>query len=998
MGTSVDCLSEIVTLPDPRSERDLVCGFLDHPVLEVGQRKKAREMATALVTDVREKGKAGPVERLMARYDLTTEEGRALMALAEALLRVPDERTRDALIRDKVVGQHWFAHDADALVKAAGIALDAAGYVIKGDHGSILRAAAHRLGMPVIRSSILAGLRVFGQQFVMAETIEDAVAKSQETPEIMYSFDMLGEGARTEEDARRYLASYENAIKAVARQAIATGDAKTNNGVSVKMSALHCRYRTRNWKDVRSVLLPRVLRLASLAKEGSIPLTIDAEEASRLEISLTLIKELIRSPELKGWDGLGVVVQAYGLQAGDVLDELLRITDGVDGKLAVRLVKGAYWDTEIKVAQEKGLDHFPVYSKKSHTDLGYLALASRLLDHGDRIYPQFATHNAVTLAALETMFQDRGHNEFEVQKLHGMGDAVHDAYHAKCSRHLRVYAPVGSQDDLLAYLVRRLLENAANASFLHQLNEPSTPIEELVLDPYETAEREFSSPFRTGAELFLPERRNSEGRDLDQVATLKRVMKYGMAATTLDSPPQSHDHQQAAEAFEQATGSVADWSGIGADARSRIVDGMGDKLESNAAALLGLLANEAGKTVDDGIAEVREAVDFCRYYAACSRRLPEDASPRGVVVAISPWNFPLAIFTGQVAAALAAGNAVIAKPAEQTPRIAALAVKLMHEAGVPEDVLHLLIGEGETLGAHLVECGKADMVVFTGSTETARNINRAMAASAKPAAPLLAETGGINAMIVDSTALPERVVDDVVASAFRSAGQRCSSLRVLCIQEDSHDQVLQMLIGAGELLRVGDPADPDTDIGPVIDADAKASIDAHVNQARSDGRLLWEGSSKQAKGLLRTSAIIKVDGIADVAKEVFGPVLHVASYEAGTEESVVEEINAMGYGLTLGIHSRVLSKQRMVSNKSRAGNIYVNRNQIGAVVGSQPFGGMGLSGTGPKAGGPLYLCAFTKNVAPDPEMPGSARPVVAWSRWRGKRLLCKPQGQSGRVH
>lgn len=958
-----DWLTEIAELSPPRTEADLVRGFLESPALSDSQRKEAKELARSIVSEVRGKDGAGPIERLVAGFDLTSDEGRAMMGLAEALVRVPDERTRDALIEDKVVGQHWFASDADALVKAAGLALDAAGHFIRDDHTSALHSAAHRLGMPVIRSSLVAAMKILGDRFVKAETIEDAVISAERTQDVLFSFDMLGEGARSEEDAKRHLASYERAIRTVALGTVPTGGAQTNSGVSVKLSALHCRYRARSWPDVREVLLPRVVRLASLAKEGNIPLAIDAEESARLEVSLTLIKELLRVPELADWDGLGIVLQGYGLRAGEFLDAVLESVAESGRQISVRLVKGAYWDSEIKLAQEKGLETFPVYTRKAHSDLSYLALARRLLECGEEVFPQFATHNAVTLAALEMLFREKGGNRFEVQKLHGMGDAVHTAYHAKCSRHLRAYAPVGSQDDLLAYLVRRLLENAANASFLHQLGDAEVSEDDLVMDPYEMAEGSGGTAIRTGAGLFGDARQNSRGRDLDRIEVLKATVSACGSQAELPEPPPDAGAGDVAGAFEAAQKAGEEWAAQGYHERAAAIERIADGYEGAADELLQLIVREAGKTMGDAVAELREAVDYCRYYAARARELPGDAVPRGTVVAISPWNFPLAIFTGQVVAALAAGNAVVAKPAEQTPRVAAKAADIMHAAGVPAGAMQLLCGPGGTVGARLVGAGSADMVAFTGSTETARLIHRAIAESAKPAAPLLAETAGINAMVVDSTALPERVVDDVAASAFLSAGQRCSSLRVLYLQEEVSERITDLLIGAASLLRVGDPADPDTDIGPVIDAEAKGRIDEHVAKASADGSLLWQGKAP-ADGNYCAPAIIRVSGAADVAREVFGPVLHVATYPAGSEDKVVDAINAAGYGLTMGLHSRMRSKQRELAGRARVGNVYVNRNQVGAVVGCQPFGGSGLSGTGPKAGGPLYLGAFTANAAP----------------------------------
>ena len=608
---------------------------------------------------------------------------------------------------------------------------------------------------------------------------------------------------------------------------------------------------------------------------------------------------------------------------------------------------------------------FPVFTHKPHTDLAYLEHASKLLQQENhQIYPQFATHNATTLAALETMFMQLNHEDFEVQRLHGMGEAIHLTYRKNYGRSVRVYAPVGSHNDLLAYLVRRLLENAANASFLHKMNDPATPLAELACDPYDIDTSSGNPSLRKGSDLFLPERDNSKGWDLDNPATLAELKEKrpSVANLKLLSAPKEATTQDVQAAFKAAQAAQLDWLKSN---RVATFNQVANNFESNSHELLSLLTDEAGKTIDDAVAELREAVDFCRYYAQVARQLPAGTQARGTVLAISPWNFPLAIFTGQVAAALLAGNTVIAKPAEQTPRIARFAVGLMHAAGVPVDALHLLAGAGEILGAQLTACGQADMVVFTGSTATAKHIHRSIAHSAKPLAPLLAETGGLNAMIVDSTALLERVVDDVINSAFRSAGQRCSSLRMLYVQEEKYESLLAMLVGAAEALKFDTPIDQSVDVGPVIDAAAQEAINTYVSAAKEEGKLIWQGSVPDT-GLFCAPAIIKVNSILDLAKEVFGPVLHIASYQAGQEQDVITDINARGYGLTLGIHSRIVRHQHELAAQAQVGNVYINRNQVGAIVGSQPFGGHGLSGTGPKAGGPLYIRAFTTTACPDP--------------------------------
>lgn len=963
-STTPTSYADIAVLPLANAEHKLVQAFLDQPALSASQCKQAEEIATALVRAAQTEGGLGMMEQLMAAFSLSQAEGRGLMELAEAFLRVPDSATRDALIADKLLGRDWRAPNARGVVRGAAMALGTVGVVLNPEVGRG-RSVVRSLALPVVRLGVWASMRIMAQQFVLAPSIAPALGKSGKTPDILYSFDMLGEAARTEKDAARYLQAYGEAIDAVG-VAATQKDPNDNSGVSIKLSALSCHYKTSKWPDLRTSLYPSLLQLATMARAANISLTIDAEEAARLDLSLALIRELMCAPELADWNGLGVVVQAYGLRAGVVIETLGALAKQSGRKIAVRLVKGAYWDAEIKIAQEKGLTTFPVYTRKAHTDLAYLHHARQLLDMADHLYPQFATHNAATLATVEVMADKAGVQNFEVQRLHGMGLSIHQAYRSRYGRRQRVYAPVGVHDDLLAYLVRRLLENGANASFIHKLSDPDTNMAELTQAPYAQVAAMTNVPMLcTGDALFAPERKNSKGWDIDNPAVLAELAPSGHP---MSRRPKDATEVEADEAFEMAEAGGKGWSAMGGASRTQVLEAVADALENEAPALFELLAQEAGKTIDDAIAELREAVDFCRYYAACAQDLTDICRPRGVVLAISPWNFPLAIFTGQVAAALAAGNAVIAKPAEQTPRIAELAVKIMYKAGVPTDVLHLLCGPGETLGAHLTKCGKADMVVFTGSTETARLIGSAISASNQPGVPLLAETGGLNAMIVDSSALLERAVDDIIASAFRSAGQRCSALRMLYVQEDVYEPLLTMLIGAAKVQTVGDPLDLNTDIGPVIDAEAKAGIDAHVNEARADGRLIWKGSVPQ--GTFCAPALIELSGIAALEREVFGPVLHIARYRAGTEKQVIADINARGYGLTFGMHSRIRQRYVTCAKASSAGNVYINRNQIGAIVGSQPFGGHGLSGTGPKAGGALYLGAFTLDHAPviDAEM------------------------------
>jgi len=952
-------------LPAAAPEQALVQAFLDEPTLDLLARKQAEALAGDLIRAARGHGGLGRsglgmMERLMAAFNLSQDEGRGLMELAEAFLRIPDSTTRDALIADKICGRDWHTPKAHGFIRVAAIALATAAAILNPQANGALRKAVRYLSRPMVHRGVWLSMRVMAQQFVLAPSIAPALAKSHKTPEVLYSFDMLGEAARTHTDAARYLRSYSEAIKTVGTMAVQTNP-NDNSGVSIKLSALSCQYKTSKWPHLRTTLYPVILQLAVQARAANVALTIDAEEAARLELSLALVRDLVHAPELAGWDGLGVVVQAYGLQAGAVIDTLGELAAQTGRKIAVRLVKGAYWDAEIKIAQEKGLSTFPVYTRKAHTDLAYLHHARTLLGMTDRLYPQFATHNAATLAAVEVMAGTQNVQDFEVQRLHGMGAAIHQAHRNRHGRKLRIYAPVGVHDDLLAYLVRRLLENGANASFLHKLSDTGTDVAELAQTPYDHVIEQGDAPaLRTGDGLFAPQRANSRGWNLDNPAVLSALTP---ANATLPPRPEDTTLAQADAAFSAARSATKHWAAQSGTTRAAVLDAIADGLEGEAPALFTLLAQEAGKTIDDAVAELREAVDFCRYYAAGARTLANDCRPRGVVVAISPWNFPLAIFTGQVAAALAAGNSVIAKPAEQTPRIATLVVHIMHQAGVPTEVLHLLCGPGETLGAHLTQCGQADMVVFTGSTETAQRIGVAISRSTQPGAPLLAETGGLNAMIVDSSALLERAVDDIVASAFRSAGQRCSALRMLYVQDDIYKPLLAMLIGAAEAQTLGDPLDFTVDIGPVIDVEAKANIDTHVDEARASGRLIWQGNAPH--GMFCAPAIIELPTITALQREVFGPVLHIAPYPAGGEDQVVADINACGYGLTFGVHSRIALHYQACAHASTAGNIYINRNQIGAIVGSQPFGGHGLSGTGPKAGGPLYLGAFTLDHDPD---------------------------------
>ncbi|WP_170331850.1 bifunctional proline dehydrogenase/L-glutamate gamma-semialdehyde dehydrogenase PutA [Ruegeria arenilitoris] len=960
--------------------------------------------AAQLVRDIRSSTSPGMMEVFLAEYGLSTDEGVALMCLAEALLRVPDAETIDALIEDKIAPSDWGKHlgqSSSSLVNASTWALMLTGKVLdegKTSPVSALRGAIKRLGEPVIRTAVGHAMKEMGRQFVLGETIQSAMdrASGMEAKGYTYSYDMLGEAARTEADAARYHLSYSRAIAAIA-DACTRDDIRANPGISVKLSALHPRYEIAQEQRVMEELTPRLRALCLLAKAAGMGLNVDAEEADRLSLSLQVIEEVMAEPALAGWDGFGIVVQAYGPRAGVVLDTLYDMAERHDRKLMVRLVKGAYWDTEIKRAQVEGVDGFPVFTRKAATDISYVANARKLLGMTDRIYPQFATHNAHTVSAILHMAGDQ---PFEFQRLHGMGETLHQIVKDQSNTRCRIYAPVGAHRDLLAYLVRRLLENGANSSFVNQIVDEAVPPEEVAADPFITIQ-EPKSPLPTGPELFQPERPNSKGFDLHHTPTLDRIDAardefrvhhwYAQPLLSVDARPEKdqpvtnpanpQDRPGAvaaasAQDVELALASASPWQ-VPTEDRSLILNAAADLYEAHYGELFALLAREAGKSVPDAVAELREAVDFLRYYAA---NIPQ-AEPAGTFTCISPWNFPLAIFTGQISAALATGNAVLAKPAPQTPLIAHRAVQLLHEAGVPRDVLQLLPG-GPSVGAALTSDPRVSGVAFTGSTATALKIRAAMADNLRPGTPLIAETGGLNAMIVDSTALPEQAVQSIIESAFQSAGQRCSALRCLYVQEDIADDLLTMLTGAMEALHVGDPWQLTTDCGPVIDQDAQQGIADHIAQARSEGRVLKELGTPPS-GTFIAPTLIELPGIAALEREVFGPVLHVARFKASEIDQVIADINATGYGLTFGLHTRIDDRVQHITEAIHAGNIYVNRNQIGAIVGSQPFGGEGLSGTGPKAGGPNYMARF---CAPDRQTS-----EAEWDNTMGD--LPDPQGQ-----
>jgi len=978
------------TLPD---ESKVLKRLVAEADLDATTRARIEARAVALVEKIRTTAAPGLMEVFLAEYGLSTEEGIALMCLAEALLRVPDAHTIDALIEDKIAPSDWgkhLGHSSSSLVNASTWALMLTGRVLDDEQqgmAGVLRGAVKRLGEPVIRTAVGRAMREMGRQFVLGETVEAAMrrARTLEAKGYSYSYDMLGEAARTDADAERYWHAYSNAITALT-PACDKGDIRMNPGISVKLSALHARYEVAQRDRVMAELAPRLMSLARQAKAAGMGLNIDAEEADRLDISLDVIESVLADPALAGWDGFGVVVQAYGPRAEHVIDWLYALSERLDRRIMVRLVKGAYWDTEIKRAQVMGLDGFPVFTRKASTDVSYIANARKLLGMTDRIYPQFATHNAHSVAAILEMAGDR--DAFEFQRLHGMGERLHDIVLAGENTRCRIYAPVGAHRDLLAYLVRRLLENGANSSFVNQILDEAVPPAEVVADPFDAVAGFIEAPenpvIAHPSEIFGAGRRNARGWDLTdpldlaeieearapfrdarfEAGPLMAVTPEGAGTHPATNPADPADalghvtHAAAAD-VDAAIAAARPWDASPAE-RAAVLNRAADLYEENFGKIFAIVAREAGKIHLDAVGELREAVDFLRYYAT---QTDQPHPPRGVFACISPWNFPLAIFTGQLTAALAAGNAVIAKPAEQTPIIAHEAVKLLHEAGVPRTALQLLPGEGGTIGAALTADPRIEGVCFTGGTDTARLIQRAMAENLAPHAPLIAETGGLNAMIVDSTALPEQAVRDILASAFQSAGQRCSALRCLYVQEDIAEDLQRMLFGAMEELRLGDPWALSTDIGPVIDDAARARITAHVDKARREGRVLKE-LPVPASGNFVGPTVIRVAGIETLEEEIFGPVLHLATYRNRDLDRVIEKINATGYGLTFGLHTRIDDRVQHVVDRIEVGNIYVNRNQIGAVVGSQPFGGEGLSGTGPKAGGPNYVPRFTAPPRP----------------------------------
>lgn len=1016
-------LRSAITAATRRPEPDMVSMMLEQARMPPVMADKVHDLAYVLTEKLRNRknssGRAGVVQGLLQEFSLSSQEGVALMCLAEALLRIPDKSTRDALIRDKVSNGNWHSHlghSNSMFVNAATWGLLVTGLLVSTHNQANLSKSLNRMiakgGEPLVRKAIDMAMRLMGEQFVTGESIAQALANARrsEAKGFRYSYDMLGEAALTANDAHAYFISYQQAITAIGKASNGRGIYE-GPGISIKLSALHPRYQRSQYERVMQALYPQLKALVLQARNYDIGINIDAEEADRLELSLDLLEKLCHEPEFEGWNGIGFVIQAYQKRCPFVIDYLTDLASRSRRRLMIRLVKGAYWDSEIKRAQIDGLEGYPVYTRKAHTDVSYLACARKLLSVPNLIYPQFATHNAHTLAAV---YQLAGNNyypgQYEFQCLHGMGEPLYEqvvgnSAEGKLNRPCRIYAPVGTHETLLAYLVRRLLENGANTSFVNRVSDKNMSLEALIIDPVKAIEKQGQEEGKTGlphpriplpASIYGKARVNSAGIDManeHRLASLSTALLNSAGAARLArpmpeldisgsqpspvcNPAQREDivghvvlanDDNVAQALQASIDAYPIWFATPPVERAAILTRAALLMEGKIQLLIGILVREAGKTYANAIAEVREAVDFLRYYAAqvAQHFDNETHRPLGVVVCISPWNFPLAIFTGQIAAALAAGNSVIAKPAEQTPLVASEAIQLLYEAGVPEEVLHFLPGNGEQVGAKLVADERVSGVMFTGSTPVAASIGRVLAkrldSRGKPI-PLIAETGGINAMIVDSSALTEQVVVDIVASAFDSAGQRCSALRLLCIQEEVADRTLTMLMGAMAEYRLGNPENLATDIGPVIDAEARDMMEQHIAEMRNRGlkvsRLAFldqHQASLLQQGTYVKPTLIELNEPEELQHEIFGPVLHVVRYRSADLGQMISKINQLGYGLTFGVHTRIDETIKTVTDKVAAGNLYVNRNMVGAVVGVQPFGGESLSGTGPKAGGPLYL-------------------------------------------
>ena len=986
--------------------------------VNVSARSRAWERARKMVLKIRQDQEGnGAIDSLLNEYSLSSEEGVVLMCLAEALLRVPDKHTQDELIRDKISQGQWSSHlgASDSLfVNASSWGLLLTGSMVdyadkrKKEQFGLLKKTVGRLGEPVIRKSMNYAMKIMGKQFVMGETIQAATdrASTKEQQGYVYSYDMLGEGARTMADAGMYLKAYQDAITAIGEVAVASGknDPRKVPGISIKLSAIHPRYEFSHKDRVMTEIVPKLKALCLQAKQYNIGLTVDAEESERLDISLDIIEAVFSDSDLGDWQGFGIALQAYQKRAIHVVDWLRDLTLRTERKMMVRLVKGAYWDTEIKNAQKDGLTHFPVFTRKSSTDVSYHACANKLLEYRDTIYPQFATHNAYTAATIVELAGDDKAG-FEFQCLHGMGDSLYDQIVKEESIQCRIYAPVGHHEDLLAYLVRRLLENGANSSFVNAIVDESQPVESLLEDPVEKTQRlkaKYNNQIIMPIDLYRGEgksesekgRDNSKGLDLtdiNEIIPLKASLDNWFVDHLLNknelpdgvnavmNPANRSEiigfhkhanHDDMLVMIDNAEVAFTTWSKTPVVERADLLCRIGDILERHMDELIAMCIKEAGKVAQDGIDEVREAVDFCRYYAARAIELSGDErlEARGVVLCISPWNFPLAIFLGQVAAAIATGNTVLAKPAEQTGLIALRAIELMKSVGLPDNVVQAVIARGSAVGNTIIPDSRIQTVMFTGSTETGTRISQTLADRGGDQVPLIAETGGQNCMVVDSTALPEQVVDDVISSGFQSAGQRCSALRVLFLQEDIADNVITMLQGALAELHIGNPAKLSTDIGPVIDQKALDALNAHAKYMESHGKLLYQCELSddvvdEDGHFFFAPRLYEIEDISVLKQEVFGPCVHIVRFKGNEIESVVDKINGTGFGLTMGIHTRIEHRAINLAKLSRAGNIYINRNMIGAIVGVQPFGGRGLSGTGPKAGGPNYLTRLVKEKA-----------------------------------
>ncbi len=1045
-----------------RAETECVEELLLHSEISSELSDKIQALAFDLAHSLRERknsgGKAGIVQGLLQEFSLSSQEGIALMCLAEALLRIPDKATRDLLIRDKINQGNWKEHLGQSqlmFVNAAAWGLMLTGKLMETPQqkslSSLLTGLLARSGRGIIRKAVDVAMRMMGEQFVTGETIDEALKNAERLEEkgFRYSYDMLGEAALTDPDAERYYQDYQQAIHAIG-QASQDKDVYDGPGISIKLSALHPRYQRAQMDRVHDELYGKMLKLAVLAKQYNIGLNIDAEETDRLEISLQLLERLCFEPQLQDWKGIGFVIQAYQKRCFYVVDYIVDLAKRSQKRLMIRLVKGAYWDSEIKKAQIEGMSDYPVFTRKVHTDLSYIACARKLLAEPDYIYPQFATHNAQTVATIYQLAQPEQYyaGQYEFQCLHGMGEPLYenvvgDKSANKLGVPCRIYAPVGNHETLLAYLVRRLLENGANTSFVNRIADKTLNIEDLIENPQQTILKAAQQEVMIGAKhphIPYPQdlygtRINSSGLDLandaelsalnEVAASLKNTQfqaaAMGTAFTGTDTsnavqiinPAQHQDvvgtvyeatQEQAEIALTQAVNAQGFWANLPKNERAACLNKAADLMEQRLLTLMVILSREAGKTYANAIAEVREAVDFLRYYAGQMLDLAENTQiqPLGTVLCISPWNFPLAIFTGQISAALVAGNTVIAKPAEQTPLIAAQAVQILWEAGIPQDVLQLLPGQGESIGAQLSADSRIQGIMFTGSTEVAHILQKTVAERLNQfgeSVTLIAETGGQNAMIVDSSALTEQVVLDVVNSAYDSAGQRCSALRVLCVQEDNLDAVRTMLKGAMQQLRVGNPILLKTDIGPVIDAEAQQNIQTHIQQMRSKGHkvhqlMFDQDETELTQGTFIPPTLIELPNLNDLEREVFGPVLHLISYKYGELEQLLEQINSKGYGLTMGLHTRIDETIQTVIARAEVGNLYINRNIVGAVVGVQPFGGEGLSGTGPKAGGPLYIYRLMQQLSEkklaqpyamrSDQAPIEHKPVQEFKAWASK--------------